>query len=42
MYTQGKDRSPALKNEGEIKFYFRDTYSGTPCTKDPVMIDSSL
>ena len=31
MYTQGKDRSPALKNEGEIKLYFRDTYSGTPC-----------
>ena len=28
-----KDRSPALENEGEIKLYFRDTYSGTPCMK---------
>ena len=27
-----KDRSLAIKNEGEIKPYFRDTYSGTPCT----------
>ena len=26
-----KDRSLAFKNEGEIKPYFRDTYSGTPC-----------
>ena len=26
-----KDRSLAIKNEGEIKPYFRDTYSGTPC-----------
>ena len=25
--------SPALKNEREIKFYFRDTYSETPCIK---------
>ena len=26
-----KDRSLAFKNEGEIKPYLRDTYSGTPC-----------
>ena len=26
-----KDRSLAIKNEGEIKPYFRDPYSGTPC-----------
>ena len=26
-----KYRSLAFKNEGEIKPYFRDTYSGTPC-----------
>ena len=26
-----KDRSLAFKNEGEMKPYFRDTYSGTPC-----------
>ena len=25
-----KDKSPALEKEGEIKLYFRDTYSGTP------------
>ena len=27
-----KDRAPAIKNVGETKPYFRDTYSGTHCS----------